>query len=217
MNVPGIVLHRSAASQLSAFLHNPSHAVFLAGPHGCGKSHIAVSLAAQLLDVPEPEAHAYYRAVQPDGKGTITIEQIRTLIGFFQLKVPGSMRIKRVAAILDADSMGTEAQNALLKILEEPPEDSVLILTSSRPQSLLPTIRSRVQLLQLVSPTADTLTEHFAQQGFEASAIASALVRSGTDIAEAARILADGPDAANSTLDLVKKLLAAPATTVYCS
>ena len=57
-------------------------------------------------------------------KGSIAIEQIRALISFFQLKVPGKTKIKRVAIIQDADRMGLEAQNALLKALEEPPEDS---------------------------------------------------------------------------------------------
>lgn len=92
--------------------------------------------------------HTYLRVVA-DEKGVITIEQIRELISFFRLKVPGRATIRRVAIIQSADQMGREAQNALLKLLEEPPLDSVLILTSEQPRLLLPTILSRVQIQQI--------------------------------------------------------------------
>jgi hypothetical protein len=93
----------------------------------------------------------YLQTVTPDSKGLIPIEQIRELISSFRLKVPGKGVIKRVAIVETADAMSLEAQNALLKLLEEPPTDSVLILTSEQPQELLATIRSRVQHLHLTS------------------------------------------------------------------
>lgn len=206
MNVAGVVLHETAETQLNSFLDAPTHALLLAGPTGSGKTHVAASLAMQLLDTVELESHAYYRVIAPE-KSSIAIEQVRELISFFRLKVPGTATIKRVAIIQDADAMGGEAQNALLKLLEEPPTDSVLVLTSSQPQSLLPTIRSRVQLVQLASPGAEALTEHFTALGYDGSAITSALLRAGTNIAEATRLLAEGPDASSSTIDLVKQVL----------
>jgi len=206
MNVPGMVLHETAEAQLNSFLSAPTHALLLAGPIGSGKTHIAASLAMQLLGASELETHAYFRVITPV-KGTIAIEQIRELIGFFRLKVPGAAKIKRVAVIQDADAMGGEAQNALLKLLEEPPSDSVLVLTSSQPQSLLPTIRSRVQLVQLASPSTEVLTQHFITLGYDGPAITGALLRAGTNVAEAARLLAEGPDASSPTIDLVKQVL----------
>ncbi len=208
MNVPNIVLHPSAATQLDTFLGAPTHALLLSGPMGSGKTHVATALVTELLNVPlsSLENQAYYRLLIPQ-KGSISIEQIRELTSFFKLKVPGRAAVKRVAVIEDADTMGHEAQNALLKLLEEPPEDSLLILTSSQPQSLLPTIRSRTQLLHLASPDTAILRQHFINGGYSEAAVASALVRANTNIAEAERLLTNTTDIGNTTVSLVKQAL----------
>lgn len=206
MNVPDILLHPSASSQLDAFLETPTHAVLVVGPRGIGKTHIAAALATNLLEVPSLENYAYFRTISPAGD-SIAIEQIRELISFFRLKVPGKTPIKRVAIMEDAEVMGVEAQNALLKLLEEPPTDSVLILTTSTPQKLLPTIRSRAQALQLAGPNAEMLTQHFTTLGHDTSAVASALLRSSTNVAEATRLLTAGDMTGSTTLDLVKTAL----------
>jgi DNA polymerase-3 subunit delta' len=207
MNVPGILLHPSTNTQLDAFTKAPTHAVLVVGPKGVGKTHIAVVLAAQLLMTEKIENHAYYRTIKPTGD-SITIEQIRELISFFRLKVPGTGSIRRVAVVEDADTMGTEAQNALLKLLEEPPTESVLILATSYPQKLLVTIRSRTQSLQIAGPDNEMLKKHFEAQGYTASAIASAMLRAGTDIAAATKLLT-GEDKTDSDdiLSLVKQAL----------
>lgn len=202
-----IVLHPSTTAQLHAFASAPVHAVLLAGPVGIGKTHAARNLSAQLLGASEDrlENHGYYRTVAP--QNSISIEQIRELIGFFRLKVPGSASIKRVAIVQDAETMGMEAQNALLKLLEEPPADSVLILTSSYPERLLPTICSRVQLLHLPSPDTSQLHEHFAAAGYSEAAIATALRRAGANIAEAERLLVNGGGTEDTSMALIKQAL----------
>jgi replication-associated recombination protein RarA len=138
MSTSRLLLHRTSEDLLENFKKAPAHAVILEGPVGIGKTQLAHELLASLLGKNPPYSHV----IQPV-KGSIGIEAVRELIGVFQLKVPGRGNIKRIAIIEDAELMGIEAQNALLKILEEPPADSVLMLTSSRPQGLLPTIRSR--------------------------------------------------------------------------
>ncbi len=80
-------------------------------------------------------------------KSVITVDELRRLGEFFGLKsVSGGWRI---ALIDSADEMNEQAANALLKVLEEPPRNSLLILVSHAPGRLLPTIRSRVQRLDL--------------------------------------------------------------------
>jgi len=211
MNVPRIVLHPSAMQLLDDFAAAPSHAVLIGGPTGGGKTHIAAALAALLLGVDTDGlgAHGYFRIVAGDkaDTGSIGIEQIRELISFFRLKVPGKAAIRRVAIIQDADRMGVDAQNALLKLLEEPPADSVLILTSSHPDQLLQTIRSRTQLLQLPAPEASALTAHFAAAGYDAAAVTAALLRVGTNVAEAERLLRKGDGAVDGTVALVRQVL----------
>ncbi|HUB93212.1 MAG TPA: hypothetical protein VMB52_01800 [Verrucomicrobiae bacterium] len=160
MNIPDLTLSPTTAVRLDSFLQAPTHALLLTGPVSAEISQVATALAMQLLHAESLASQAYYREVRPE-KDTIAIEQIRELIGFFRLKVPGSADIKRVAIIQTADAMGIEAQNALLKVLEEPPRDSVLILTTSQPQALLVTIRSRTQTLRVSSteqkPEAEAL------------------------------------------------------------
>lgn len=208
MNVPGIVLHPAAASQLDAFVATPTHAILFSGPAGSGKTHLADALGAELLGVSTSalENQAYYRVLAPQ-KSSISIEQIRELTGFFRLKVPGKGAVKRVAVIQDADTMGHEAQNALLKLLEEPPEGSVLILTSSRPQSLLPTIRSRVQHEHVPKPELKAALEHFLREGYPEETVASTLLRTDTNMAETERLLAAGSGALDTSVDLVKQAL----------
>jgi replication-associated recombination protein RarA len=210
MNVPGIILHASSQTQLDAFVNTPSHAVLLSGPKGTGKTRVAATLAAQLLGVPVDTLahHAQYRVMVPKNN-VITVEQIRELTSFFRLKVPGTATIKRVAVLQDAEAMGIEAQNALLKLLEEPPMDSVLLLTSSRPVQLLATIRSRVQQLQLPTPANADVQQHFLAAGYSEAAVKAALLRSGTSIAEAQRILEADGDSSGTTITLVKQALGA--------
>jgi DNA polymerase-3 subunit delta' len=81
-----------------------------------------------------------------EGNTRISIDQIRELQDRLSMKAYEDRG--HVEIILDADRMGVEAANALLKTLEEPPEDTVLILLSSRWSALLPTVRSRAHLVR---------------------------------------------------------------------
>ena len=80
-------------------------------------------------------------------KTVISVEQVRSLNGFFSLtSAEGGWR---VAIVDSADEMNPAASNALLKILEEPPPRSLLLLVAHAPSRLLPTIRSRCRRLTL--------------------------------------------------------------------
>jgi DNA polymerase-3 subunit delta' len=98
----------------------------------------------------EGALRAVTRSVNPDTKKLrkqIVVDDIRGLNGFFQMSAADGGR--RVVIIDDADEMNPNAANALLKMLEEPPERAVLLLLSHQPSSLLPTIRSRCRTLRL--------------------------------------------------------------------
>lgn len=101
----------------------------------------------QLLDA---GTHPDFQAVQPEEEGKeITIGQIRELLTW-QTLTPQYGR-SRIVIIEPADRMNANAANALLKTLEEPGRDALLLLVSARPAALLPTIRSRCQQLPFVA------------------------------------------------------------------
>jgi DNA polymerase-3 subunit delta' len=90
----------------------------------------------------EGQAHADVHWVRPESKlRVILVDQMRELMRQIQLK-PTETEFK-VAVIVGADRLKTEAANAFLKTLEEPPEKSIMVLLTSEPQRVLETIRSR--------------------------------------------------------------------------
>lgn len=147
------------------------HAWLLGGPRGIGKATLAYRLARFLLAGRGPSGLALgeddplFRRVAAAGhpdlltieravsattgklKDEIGVDQARELSDFFALTPLESGY--RVAIVDSADEMTRSAANAMLKILEEPPNKAVLILVAHAPGRLLPTIRSRCRRLAL--------------------------------------------------------------------
>ncbi len=119
-------------------------AILFAGPDKVGKKTLALELA-KFIFKKEPTNHPDFHFVLPQNN-SIKINQIRELIWQLNLK-PYSSEIK-IGLIEDAHLMEIAAQNALLKTLEEPKGDTLLILVTNKPNSLLPTILSRVQIIR---------------------------------------------------------------------
>ncbi len=204
-----LLLHDETLKVLEAYVQEPSQAILLVGNAGNGKTIIARNLAAELLGVTAEklEQYPYVKVIEPlDSK--IVIEQVRGLSSFVQLAVPGSQPIARVLCIFDAESMTREAQNALLKLLEEPSPRMAIILTSSSPRKLLPTIRSRLQTLRILPPDEAKVLEHFASQGHDIESVKKALVIANGSLAKLKASL-EGQDANEAILDLVKRILGA--------
>ena len=116
---------------------NFSHSYIFSGIKGVGKYTFAKDFAKCILE--DPMMQDYYE-LGPDGK-SIKVAQIRELQNVINIKPTFSK--KSVYIIDDADLMTIEAQNSLLKTLEEPPEYAVIILIVHNERSILSTVKSR--------------------------------------------------------------------------
>ncbi len=170
--------------------------LIFAGPDGVGKKMAAVALA-QLLNclAPAPgdacgacascrriarRVHADLLVIEPGDTGSIKVEQVRDAVERTAYR-PFEGR-RRMVIIDTADALMIPAQDALLKTLEEPPPASVFVLVTSRPDVLLPTVRSRCQRLRFgrLAPAAVAAVLMARHEYSEADAYAAASVSDGS-------------------------------------
>lgn len=175
MSFSEVVGQRKAIDFLTAAVRNSRvpHAYLFSGPEGVGKALVARQLAKLLncglkgVDCCDqcPQCRKIDNFNHPDVKwigslrkgGEIKINQIREMKDGIHLR-PYESTIK-ICIILEAENLTTEASNAFLKTLEEPPGRSLLILTSSNLGRILPTIISRCQIVRFNTLGLDELKE----------------------------------------------------------
>lgn len=136
----------------------------------------------------------------------ITVDEVRKLKNFFSLSTADGGR--RVVIVDAADDLNMNAANALLKLLEEPPEKTTLLLIAHQPSALLPTIRSRCRELRCATLSADDLGTALAATGVEGeyNPLALASLTSGS-VGEAFRMISmDGLSLYAQLIDLFKDL-----------
>src|SRR5690554_4403124 len=142
-----------------------AHALLLTGGQGSGKLFLAQGFAKNALCREQQDyacghckscllmqagSHPDYSLIEPDGKN-IKVDQVREMIE--QLNQTAQLAGRKVIIIAPAEAMNIAAANALLKCLEEPTANSLIILLSSSPNRLLPTIRSRCQQIIIDQPS----------------------------------------------------------------
>ncbi|HSX48450.1 MAG TPA: hypothetical protein VLF41_03050 [Candidatus Nanoarchaeia archaeon] len=173
------LLHPKVTEQLETVLANPSSAYIFYGSSHIGKSATTGWLAQRFnCKGDETGKCANCRAiasgnypdfvrVTPDGQsiGISQIHELQETMSLMRYYQAG----RRVVVIEQADKLTIEAQNSLLKLLEEPPEKTTLILVTDQLMALLPTIRSRCQAVHFANPdlrsTQDFLSKHLGLPG----------------------------------------------------
>ena len=153
-----------------------AHAYVFAGPDGVGKALVARELAKALLcegraadrleacdrcaacHLVDADTHPDLMQVgRPEGKFQLPIETIRHVGEWMALS--SARGAHKVALVDDAQTLNAESSNAFLKTLEEPPPGAVLILVATRANDLLPTIRSRCQVVRFGPLSSRTLQD----------------------------------------------------------
>ena len=122
-------------------------------------------------------------------RAEITVDEIRKLLSFFHLSAAEGGR--RVAIIDAADEMNIPAANALLKVLEEPPSDALILLIAHQPARLLPTIRSRCRTLRLSPLPPRQMSAILSDMGLNEDAEALSALSDGS-VGEALRLAGQG-------------------------
>ena len=146
-----------------------SHAYLFSGQEKLGKKKVALELISFIFGQDlSKKFHPDFLFIEPMGK-EIQINQIRDLNWKLSLK-PYSAPLK--AAIIDqVHLMNQEAQNCFLKTLEEPKGESLLILISEYPEFLLPTIRSRCEVIKFYPVSKKEIEDYLKEQGLSENTV----------------------------------------------
>jgi DNA polymerase III subunit delta' len=190
------VLRRSIAVQRVA------HAYLFTGVEGCGKKKSALAFVQAVFCGKEEACgvcsscrklasgqHPDLHILEPDG-AFIKIDQIRELqkeLSYRPFEAP-----KKACIIDGAEKLNQNSGNALLKTLEEPPGEALMILITAEPSAVLQTIRSRCQALNFQPLSAELIEARLVRDHFPAEAARVAATLSGGSLARGVEIATDG-------------------------
>jgi len=191
-SAPILIGHEAAASALAEAWRSEklAHAWMFAGPPGIGKATLAWQFVRYVAaggeqggegplttDPQHPAVRQVIAGAYPDSRlvrrshnvrpphrlrTEISVEDVRA-VGQF-LRHTAAMGGWRTVVVDSADAMNANAQNALLKVLEEPPQRTLLLLVCHAPSRLLPTVRSRCRTMHLRPLSEDQVAAIVAQQ-----------------------------------------------------
>ncbi len=157
----GLLFHGAAGIGKKAFAIEFAHWLICEQPladKACGECKACLLIQAG--------SHPDLHHLSPEEKGkAIKVDQVRGLIE--KIALTGYGQRYRVIIVSPADALNINASNSLLKTLEEPPANTILILISDKPSKLMATIRSRTQMIRFDLPTAEQSLAWLNQQNID--------------------------------------------------
>ncbi len=162
-----IIGHKAQIDKLEFLINNNklSHAYIFEGQDGIGKFIVAKKIAAEILKVNDITIDACDASIIEPEDGLIKIAKIRELGEEIFLRPTVSER--KVFIIRDGELMNEAAQNALLKVLEEPPEYAVIIIVTSNKEKLIRTIKSRCTSFKFLPLSEEEIISFYDNQDID--------------------------------------------------
>ncbi len=181
------LLHPLTKQALDLAVLSAHHSIAFIGPYGAGKGHLASELSKKFLG----KGYAEHKVFRLTTTQSISIEEIRSLQSFLRLKTTGDPIIRRIVIVEDAQTLTVEAQNALLKTLEEPPADTKIILTVTDTNSLKKTVYSRLQTIHVQPCTKEQILAYFQAPKYNQQTVEKAYLISGGYIGLCSALITD--------------------------
>jgi DNA polymerase III delta prime subunit len=152
-----LLLHERSKKRYDQFVASPPQSLIMVAPAGSGKETVLKSLALDILG-PQPIGRLF-EITPEDGKKSISIDAIRELKMSLRLK----SSLQRVVFINQAGQLTLEAQNSILKLLEDTPKNVSFLIAVNKVSDLLETIYSRSVVWHYILPTKDQIRQYFNQ------------------------------------------------------
>lgn len=198
-----------------------SHFYLISGPEGSGKHTLAKQLGAAILCKERRRpcltcsacrkvlagAHPDFITVDDPEKKTVPVDLIRQAKA--DMYVQPNESDYKIYLFPRAQDMGLPGQNALLKVLEEPPQYGVFILITDNPNKLLPTVRSRCTELKMLPLPEDVLKRQLRVDfpNAQGEDISAAIARSGGFLGQAKQLLQEGDAVSPQTEGFIRGLV----------
>ena len=219
---PGLLGNEHIQKNLEASLSKGhiSHFYLISGPEGSGKHTLAKLLVAAILCAGDHKpclrckacrkvldgTHPDFITVDDPEKKTVPVDLIRQARADMYIQPNESEH--KIYLFPRAQDMGIPGQNALLKVLEEPPKYGVFILLTTNPDALLPTVRSRCTELRMQALPESVLKAKLEETFPEAEplSIQAAVVRGGGFLGQAKQLLSEGAQVPQETRGFVNAI-----------
>jgi len=199
-------MNNATAKTVNLFIKNPSSSLVLIAKNGSGKKTIADFIIESIKSQPVSLVHSRDLIIIGDDTEKIAIDDVRASLKNLSFRAAVSEGYSRFVVIEHAERLASDSQNMILKTVEEPPENTMIILTVESKSSLLPTLLSRLTQISIGSIDAKKLKKNLEEQGYDPKDIDLALLASSNRIGATKNILS-GDESKIESLKFCKNIL----------